>query len=231
MGRRPRCKNDSNVVRLYDPIARSRTVRTLVANATTSLRSATLTATTVLEILMDVEMLRADCARCAGLCCVVLAFDRSALFAEDKPAGTPCIHLGSDCRCRIHASRKQRGYAGCVSYDCLGAGQRATALLIGCAATAVEQFEVFAAIHRQHELLTLLHAADALPLSLEHRVRREALLQQTEAADMLSAAGRRTFLAGPLPGEVRTFLSQLRSYVDDRHRSDRLAGPRRQLPV
>ncbi|MDF2984482.1 MAG: oxetanocin resistance protein [Devosia sp.] len=159
MGRRPRCKNDSNVVRLYGPIARSRTIRTLVANATTSLRSATLTATTVLEILMDVAMLRADCARCAGLCCVVLAFDRSALFAEDKPAGTPCIHLGSDCRCRIHASRKQRGYAGCVSYDCLGAGQRATALLIGCAATAVEQFEVFAAIHRQHELLTLLHAA------------------------------------------------------------------------
>lgn len=180
---------------------------------------------------MDVAMLRADCTRCAGLCCVLLAFDRSALFARDKPAGMRCVHLGSDCRCRIHASRAKRGFAGCVNYDCLGAGQRATALLLGRTATAAEQFDVFAAIHRQHEVLTLLHATAAWPLSPEHRAQREALLGQTAATDMSSAAARRTFLAGPLPGEVQAFLSQLRPYVEDRHRGDRLADSRRRLPL
>lgn len=180
---------------------------------------------------MDVAMLRADCARCAALCCVVLAFDRSPLFALDKPAGTPCVHLGNDCHCRIHASRARRGFAGCVSYDCLGAGQRATALLIGRAESAAEQFEVFAAIHRQHQLLTLLHAAAALPLSPEHRVQREALLGDTEATDMSSAAGREAFLSGPIPREVRAFLSQLRPYVGDRHPGNMLTGPGRRLPI
>lgn len=165
---------------------------------------------------MDVAMLRADCTRCAGLCCVMLAFDRSALFAQDKPASMRCVHLGSDCRCRIHASRAQHGFAGCVNYDCLGAGQRATALLIGRTATAAEQFDVFVAIHRQHELLTLLHATAALPLSPEHRVQCETLLGRTEATDVSSAAGRQAFLRGPVPGEVQAFLAQLRSYVEDR---------------
>ncbi|HEY3438708.1 MAG TPA: pentapeptide repeat-containing protein, partial [Actinotalea sp.] len=32
----------------------------------------------------------ADCSRCAGLCCVVPAFVRSADFAITKPAQTPC---------------------------------------------------------------------------------------------------------------------------------------------
>lgn len=180
---------------------------------------------------MDAAMLRADCTRCVGLCCVVLAFDRSALFARDKAAGTPCAHLGSDCRCRIHASRVRRGFAGCVSYDCLGAGQRATALLLGRVATADEQFEVFAAIYRQHELLVLLEATTALPLSPEHRVQRAALLEQTEASDMSSAAARRMFLGGPLPGEVQGFLSQLRPYVEGRHPGDTHAGPRRRRPA
>ena len=37
--------------------------------------------------------LRADCSRCVGLCCVAPAFARSADFAVDKPAGTPCTNL------------------------------------------------------------------------------------------------------------------------------------------
>ena len=36
--------------------------------------------------------LRADCARCAGLCCVAPAFAASADFAIDKPAGHACPH-------------------------------------------------------------------------------------------------------------------------------------------
>ena len=70
--------------------------------------------------------LRADCGRCAGLCCVALAFDRSALFAEHKPAGAACRYLNAADRCAIHANRAEHGFAGCAGYDCLGAGQLVT---------------------------------------------------------------------------------------------------------
>ena len=36
---------------------------------------------------LELTDLRADCARCAGLCCVVPAFTESADFAIDKPSG------------------------------------------------------------------------------------------------------------------------------------------------
>jgi hypothetical protein len=57
--------------------------------------------------------LRADCARCAALCCLALAFDRSPLFAFDKAAGEPCANLGSRGRCLIYAERAAKGFAGC----------------------------------------------------------------------------------------------------------------------
>ena len=47
--------------------------------------------------------LRADCSRCAGLCCVAPAFAASADFAIDKPAGHACPHLRDDALCGIHA--------------------------------------------------------------------------------------------------------------------------------
>ena len=77
---------------------------------------------------MDDQAFRGDCARCSGLCCMALAFDRSDAFAVEKPAGTSCAHLGADRRCTIHADRHERGFGGCVAYDCLGAGQLTTAL-------------------------------------------------------------------------------------------------------
>src|SRR5690349_1269727 len=71
--------------------------------------------------------LRADCARCAALCCVGPAFAASADFALDKPAGTPCPNLRDDFRCGIHAELATAGFRGCTVYDCFGAGQRVTA--------------------------------------------------------------------------------------------------------
>ena len=68
----------------------------------------------------------ADCARCVGLCCVLLPFQRSADFAFDKAAGEPCRHLDGGHRCRIHASLLDDGMRGCVAYDCFGAGQTVT---------------------------------------------------------------------------------------------------------
>lgn len=77
---------------------------------------------------MDEADLRADCAKCIGLCCVLLAFDRGPMFAFDKAAGEPCIHLAPDHSCAIHDRLNANGCAGCASYDCLGAGQAVTAM-------------------------------------------------------------------------------------------------------
>ena len=71
--------------------------------------------------------LRADCSACAALCCVIPPFDAAQGFGFDKPAQTPCRHLCADHRCGIHDELIGRGFAGCVAFDCLGAGQRLTA--------------------------------------------------------------------------------------------------------
>ncbi|MCB9793570.1 MAG: pentapeptide repeat-containing protein [Alphaproteobacteria bacterium] len=73
--------------------------------------------------------LRADCSRCVGLCCVASTFSRGGDFALDKPAGQPCPNLDPDMRCGIHAELRAKGFPGCVSFDCFGAGQHVTQAL------------------------------------------------------------------------------------------------------
>jgi uncharacterized protein YjbI with pentapeptide repeats len=107
--------------------------------------------------------LRADCSRCVGLCCVAPAFARSADFAVDKPAGTPCTNLQADFRCAIHADLRDRGFAGCTVFDCLGAGQRVTAAFAGrdwrTPGVAAPMFAAFGVARQVHELLWYLDEA------------------------------------------------------------------------
>jgi uncharacterized protein YjbI with pentapeptide repeats len=113
--------------------------------------------------------LRADCARCAGLCCVAPAFSASADFAIDKAAGQPCPNLGPDFRCGIHARLRQRGFPGCAAYDCFGAGQKVTQVTFGrqdwrrTPGIAAQMFGVFTIMRQLHELLWYLGEALALP--------------------------------------------------------------------
>ncbi len=74
---------------------------------------------------MDLQLtdLRADCANCTALCCVLLPYSRAAGFGADKPGGVPCAHLAEDDRCRIHASLRPDGWPSCDVFDCFGAGQ------------------------------------------------------------------------------------------------------------
>jgi hypothetical protein len=80
---------------------------------------------------MDDAMFRGDCGRCAGLCCVLLGFDRGPAFGFDKPAGEACRHLSTDHRCAIHDRLDASGFSGCAHYDCRGAGQIVTAMFAG----------------------------------------------------------------------------------------------------
>ncbi|HEV7649285.1 MAG TPA: pentapeptide repeat-containing protein [Actinophytocola sp.] len=109
--------------------------------------------------------LRADCSRCFALCCVVPAFARSADFAIDKPAGTPCLNLLDDFRCGIHEQLRDRGFPGCTVYDCFGAGQHvAQGTFEGRdwrahPETAGAMFAAFPVMRDLHELLWYLDAA------------------------------------------------------------------------
>ena len=100
----------------------------------------------------------ADCARCAGLCCVVPAFTRSADFAISKPAGQPCPNLGPDSRCAIHAGLRDRGFGGCAAYDCFGAGQQTVQVTFGgrdwrsSPGLAAEMFAAFGVMRQLNEL-------------------------------------------------------------------------------
>jgi hypothetical protein len=108
----------------------------------------------------DAAALRADCQRCAAVCCVALTLTRSADFAIDKPAGTPCPNLAPDHRCRIHARLRVTGFAGCTAYDCFGAGQRVTAMFGGRESPDLAAMSAALPVVRQlHELLHYL--ADA----------------------------------------------------------------------
>ena len=113
--------------------------------------------------------LRADCTRCAGLCCVAPAFSASADFAIDKAAGQACPNLRPDFRCGIHARLRQRGFPGCAAYDCFGAGQKVTQVTFGgqdwrrAPGMAAQMFRVFTIMRQLHELLWYLGEALALP--------------------------------------------------------------------
>jgi len=117
---------------------------------------------------LTLPQLRADCARCAALCCVAPGFSASADFAIDKAPGQPCPHLDAGFRCSIHDQLRPRGFPGCASYDCFGAGQHVIQGTFGgrdwrqAPALADEMFAAFAVMRPLHELLWYLTQARAL---------------------------------------------------------------------
>ncbi|MFD0520104.1 pentapeptide repeat-containing protein [Paractinoplanes durhamensis] len=111
---------------------------------------------------MGGRILEADCASCSGLCCVVPAFAKSSDFAINKPAGKACPNLLGDFRCGIHDRLDDKGFHGCVVFDCFGAGQRITQENPGAELSVVRQL---------HELMWLL--TEALELDAAHPVHKK----------------------------------------------------------
>jgi uncharacterized protein YjbI with pentapeptide repeats len=134
----------------------------------------------------DRRDLRADCARCFGLCCVVPAFSASADFAIDKAAGQPCPHLGPDFGCDIHRQLRPRGFPGCAAYDCFGAGQKVAQVTFAgqdwrqAPQTARQMFAAFTVMRQLHELLWYLTEALALPNARPLHGELRRALEQTE---------------------------------------------------
>jgi hypothetical protein len=111
----------------------------------------------------------ADCANCVGLCCVALAFARSADFAFDKAAGDPCVNLDDDFLCTIHPHLRERGFKGCTVFDCFGAGQKVSQHTFGGESwlanpgSRADMFAVFPVMRQLHELLWYLDEALRMP--------------------------------------------------------------------
>lgn len=114
------------------------------------------------------EDLGADCANCFGLCCVALAFAKSADFPFNKPAGDPCTNLDPQDACRIHPQLRERGFKGCTVFDCFGAGQKVSRRTFQGRSwradpeTRAAMFSAFPVVRRLHELLWYLDEAIAL---------------------------------------------------------------------
>jgi uncharacterized protein YjbI with pentapeptide repeats len=140
--------------------------------------------------------LAADCTRCAALCCVAPAFTASADFAIDKPPGQPCPHLRGDFRCSIHGELRPRGFPGCASYDCFGAGQHVSQGTFGgrdwrqAPAIGPAMFAAFAVMRALHELLWYLTEAAALDAA------------RPRHADLAAARRELTRLAGGSPADL-----------------------------
>ncbi|MFJ3034798.1 pentapeptide repeat-containing protein [Curtobacterium pusillum] len=114
------------------------------------------------------EDLGADCANCFGLCCVALAFAKSADFPFDKDAGDPCTNLDDADGCRIHPHLRERGFSGCTVFDCSGAGQKVSQHTFAGrswrddAETQRSMFAAFPIVRRLHDLLRYLDEAITL---------------------------------------------------------------------
>lgn len=125
------------------------------------------------------EDLGADCANCFGLCCVALAFARSADFPVDKPAGEPCVNLDERDACRVHTELRPLGFKGCTVFDCFGAGQKVSRQTFAGRSwrddpeTRDAMFSTFPIVRRLHELLWYLDQA----LSLVETTNADAPLQ------------------------------------------------------
>ncbi|MEO6084457.1 MAG: pentapeptide repeat-containing protein [Umezawaea sp.] len=139
--------------------------------------------------------LRSDCSNCFGLCCVALAFSKSADFAVDKDAGDPCRNLLADHRCGVHAELRSRGFSGCTVFDCFGAGQKTSQVTFGGESwrnskdTAKRMFAVFPVMRQLHELLFHLTEALALPAAKPLHADLEAALTETERMTRTSPDG------------------------------------------
>jgi uncharacterized protein YjbI with pentapeptide repeats len=112
--------------------------------------------------------LRADCSRCAALCCVVPGFTASSEFAIDKPARVPCPNLGEDFGCTVHERLPEAGFTGCAGYDCFGAGQHVVQVTFGGRdwrtepALANSMFDSFPIVRELNELRWHLMSAQLL---------------------------------------------------------------------
>lgn len=161
----------------------------------------------------------AHCSDCAALCCLALAFDSGPSFAHDKPAGLPCHNLAEgDPRggCSIHKDLNATGYSGCTAYECLGAGQRVTALFESnwkdTPRLTKPMMDAFRIMREVQDLSQMLHASSALPLPPEVQQERRAWQELLQRAKV-SLEALQAFEEDAQAQEIKTWLRGLAAHL------------------
>ncbi|MGR0158447.1 pentapeptide repeat-containing protein [Paenarthrobacter nitroguajacolicus] len=156
-----------------------------------------------------------DCGNCFALCCTALGFARSADFAIDKPAASPCPNMAGDFSCTIHQRLRPRGFRGCTVFDCFGAGQVVSQHTFSGTSWAQDpssmssMFAVFKIVRQLHEMLWYLAEARQrtfdpdLALAADHLSKSLAAAAQGDASAVLAIDVER------LHGEVRALLMEV----------------------
>lgn len=136
--------------------------------------------------------LRADCGNCFGLCCVALYFSSMEGFPSDKEAGQPCSNLQADSRCCIHKNLEEKGFKGCIAFDCFGAGQKVAQVSFAGQdwrkgqKLAKQMFAVFLLMRQLHELLWYLTEALTLKAARPIHCDLSTMRDETEHLTHLS---------------------------------------------
>jgi hypothetical protein len=168
------------------------------------------------------DRLKADCSRCVGLCCVALAFAKSADFAFEKDAGEECVNLQDDFRCGIHPQLRERGFKGCTVFDCFGAGQHVTQNTFGGRSWRDDpdlrgsMFAVFPIVRQLHEMLWYLSDAASRPQVAAMRDDIDAMRANTEH---LAAQPAAEILATDVDA-LRHAVNRVLAQVSERVRAD-----------
>lgn len=162
-----------------------------------------------------------DCSNCAALCCVSLVFDQSDMFAFDKAAGEACPNLEACGRCTIHEELEEKGFKGCVLYDCQGAGPHVTQEIFGGQSwqenpTLLKpMMEAFRIMRQVHELNLLLTEAGKLELSPEERRQQSSLLSHLMPEDGWTNESLFSFEQSAVSADIYAFLRTLRSHYQN----------------
>ena len=178
------------------------------------------------------EYLRADCSRCSALCCVAPSFDKAQGFGFDKAAHTRCALLGDDFACSIHGDLIARGFAGCASFDCYGAGQRVTQQMFGDVSWRVDRkiakriFEAYSRMRTLHELLAMLFVVKSRTSNPNIAAEVRNRTRKVERVCRLDSAEFDRVEVGEIRLEVMMFLRSINALTSKEPKASRVTSHR-----
>jgi len=139
------------------------------------------------------EEMKIDCKKCFGLCCVALYFSASEGFPKDKEAGISCINLKSDFTCLVHENLSNKGFKGCLGYDCFGAGQKIAQVTFKgkdwnqISENAEKMFEAYLIMRKLHEMKWYLTQAYCFQTNQSIKEEISSLIERIEQHTKLNA--------------------------------------------
>ena len=170
----------------------------------------------------DMTALVADCASCAGLCCVSPGFDAGDDFAFAKPALAPCRHLGADNLCRIHETLEDQGLPGCARFDCKGAGPYVMTHIFPRKRWRKDRqllediSEAYRRMRAICDMIEMFRVAENLPLSPTQEAARQKMLNTLLPNPAWTAPGLADAEQAGLLSDARAVLTSFRDAVTRR---------------